>query len=275
MLTCYRLNNRLTWGTTHNMRDYWLPLKDYGQRVDVSNLILRHFYTGLGLTSLVIRASSWHLTGHILFYEVKQSKHVLYSVSMLRNFQRRKCCKEITENSQAIARPHREVIISIVIRSVGQPSWFGAPLEIFKNDIVSRSCFPVIHFFIVVSSTCRISSRTCLCNWMRDRSPGNVVLKRVFILPSNSSFVFFSHVLRAVDQFDPRKHCDSPSLGCGTPCSAVSVLAEGLSRLLEFPDVTLPDYEQNWRYDGVGQSVLRQFQHKVGLSVEGGQSRRW
>ncbi len=37
------------------------------------------------------------------------SKHMLYFVNMLRNFQRRKCCKEITENSQDIVRPRREV----------------------------------------------------------------------------------------------------------------------------------------------------------------------
>ncbi len=55
--------------------------------------------------------------------EVKYvSKHMLYSVSMLRNFQRRKCCKEITDNSQTIVRPHREVLIFVVLTSVGQPS---------------------------------------------------------------------------------------------------------------------------------------------------------
>ncbi len=54
-----------------------------------------------------------------------QGKHVLYSVTMLRNFQRRNHCKEITENRQVIVRPHREVIISVVIGSVGQPSWMA------------------------------------------------------------------------------------------------------------------------------------------------------
>ncbi len=67
-------------------------------------------------------------------------KHVLYSANILRNFQRRSCCKEITENSQKIVRPHRGVIISVVIRSGGQPSWSSAPLE---NSVVHffRRCF--------------------------------------------------------------------------------------------------------------------------------------
>ncbi len=56
---------------------------------------------------------------------------MLYSVNMLRNFQRRNCCKEITENRRIIVRPHREVIISVVIRPFDLPSWLVAPLEIF------------------------------------------------------------------------------------------------------------------------------------------------
>ncbi len=50
-----------------------------------------------------------------------KSKHVLYSVNTLRNCHRRNCCKEITENRRIIVRPHREVIISVVIGSAGQP----------------------------------------------------------------------------------------------------------------------------------------------------------
>ncbi len=61
-------------------------------------------------------------SGNLFQYGTKVSKHVLYSVNMLRNFQRRNCFKEITENSQNVVRPHREVIISVVIGSVGQSS---------------------------------------------------------------------------------------------------------------------------------------------------------
>ncbi len=40
-------------------------------------------------------------------YFLQVSKHVLYSANILRNFHRRKSYKEITENSQNIARLHR------------------------------------------------------------------------------------------------------------------------------------------------------------------------
>ncbi len=50
---------------------------------------------------------------------------MIYSVNVLRNFQRRNWCKEIKENSQHIARPYREVIISVVIGSIGPPTLSG------------------------------------------------------------------------------------------------------------------------------------------------------
>ncbi len=81
---------------------------------------------------------------------------------MLRNFQRRNCCKEITENRQIIVRQHRAVIISVVIGSVGQPSWTGAPLKIFKITLSRGVAFQLSISFTVVSSTCKISWRTKL-----------------------------------------------------------------------------------------------------------------
>ncbi len=87
-------------------------------------------------------------------------KHVLYSVNMLRSFQRRNCCMEIAENNQNIVRPHREVIVSVVIGSVGQPSWIGAPLETFKSKFPRRIAFQWFISFIIGSSTCKISRRT-------------------------------------------------------------------------------------------------------------------
>ncbi len=38
------------------------------------------------------------------------------------NIRRMKCCKDITGNRQIIVRQYREVIISVVIGSIGQPS---------------------------------------------------------------------------------------------------------------------------------------------------------
>ncbi len=60
---------------------------------------------------------------------------MLYSVNMLRNFQRRKCCKEITENSQDIARPRREVLIFVVLAFVVSHLEIGAPLEVVKSTL--------------------------------------------------------------------------------------------------------------------------------------------
>ncbi len=87
---------------------------------------------------------------------------MLYSVNMLRNYQRRNCCKEITENRQIIVRQHREVIISVVIGSVGQPSWIAAPLEIFKITLSRGVAFQLSISFTAVSFTCKISWRTKL-----------------------------------------------------------------------------------------------------------------
>ncbi len=87
---------------------------------------------------------------------------MLYSVNILRNFQRRNCCKEITGNSQNIVRPRQEVIISVVIGSVGQPSSIGAPLGIFQNTLSRGVAFQWSIYFAVVSSTCKISWRTKL-----------------------------------------------------------------------------------------------------------------
>ncbi len=50
---------------------------------------------------------------------------MLYSVNILRKFQRRNCCKEIKENSQNIARPYREGIISVVIGFIDPPTLSG------------------------------------------------------------------------------------------------------------------------------------------------------
>ncbi len=72
---------------------------------------------------------------------------MLYSVNMLRNFQRRKCCKEITDNSWTIVRPHREVLIFVVLTSVGQLSWNWRTVGDLQKRIVSRSSLPVGHFF--------------------------------------------------------------------------------------------------------------------------------
>ncbi len=75
---------------------------------------------------------------------------MLYSVNMLRNFQRRTCCKEITENGRNISRPHGKVIIFVVIGSVGQPSWRTV------GDLQLSISFTVLY------STCKISWRTKL-----------------------------------------------------------------------------------------------------------------
>ncbi len=81
---------------------------------------------------------------------------------MLRNFQRRKCCKEITKNSQNIVRAHRKVLISVMLAVVGQPSWIGARSEIFKNTLSQGVCFKLSLSLTVVSSTCKISWRKIL-----------------------------------------------------------------------------------------------------------------
>ncbi len=59
---------------------------------------------------------------------------MLYSVNVLRNFQRRKW-------------------------SVGQPSWIGAPLEIFKSAFSLGVAFQLSSSFTAVSSTYKISWR--------------------------------------------------------------------------------------------------------------------
>ncbi len=82
---------------------------------------------------------------------------MIYSVKISRNFRRRKCCKEIAENSQDVVRPHREVLISVVFASVGQPSWIGAPLKIFKSTLSRGVAFQLSISLTVVSSTCKIS----------------------------------------------------------------------------------------------------------------------
>ncbi len=72
---------------------------------------------------------------------------MLYSVNILRNFQRRKCCKEITENSKTIVRPHEEVSISFELTSFGQHILNWRTVGDHKKHIVSRSSLPVVHFF--------------------------------------------------------------------------------------------------------------------------------
>ncbi len=89
-------------------------------------------------------------------------KHVLYSANILRNFQRRSYCKELTENSRKIVKPHRGVIISVVIRSGNQPSWSGAPFETFKNTLSDRVAFQFSISSAVVSSTCEVPRGTKL-----------------------------------------------------------------------------------------------------------------
>ncbi len=81
---------------------------------------------------------------------------MLYCVNMSRNVFRKNCCKEITDNSQNIAWPHGEVMISVVNGPVSQPSSIGAPLEIFKCtlsrgvafqfSISSPSFLPLVRF---------------------------------------------------------------------------------------------------------------------------------
>ncbi len=68
-----------------------------------------------------------------IYFITKKSKHVLNSANILRNFQKWNSCREITENSPNIVCPHQGVITSVEIGSVGQQSWIGTPLEIFKN----------------------------------------------------------------------------------------------------------------------------------------------
>ncbi len=85
-----------------------------------------------------------------------------YSVSILRKFQWMNCCKEITENIQNIVKPHREVIISVVIGFVRQPVWTSAPLEIFKNAMPRGVTFQLSISFAVVSSSCEMLWRTKL-----------------------------------------------------------------------------------------------------------------
>ncbi len=85
---------------------------------------------------------------------------MFYSVNTLQDFQRRNCSKEITENSQNIVRPHREVIISVAVRPVGQTSWICIPLEICKSTLSRLVAFQLSISFTVVFSNCKILRRT-------------------------------------------------------------------------------------------------------------------
>ncbi len=102
---------------------------------------------------------------------------------------------------------------------------------------------------------------TLYTNRMRRRPSSNVGRVEHFTLSSD--------VQRAVDQFGPREHWDSLSMGYGTPRSAAFMLAKGPSHLLVFPEViwSVCEIWQKWRYEGVGQSVRRRFWHKVGLAM--------
>ncbi len=46
--------------------------------------------------------------------------------------------KWIPENNRNIVGPHRGITLSVVIGSVGQPTWIGTPSEILRRQIVPQ-----------------------------------------------------------------------------------------------------------------------------------------
>ncbi len=93
-----------------------------------------------------------------------------------------------TENSQNIVRPHR-VLISVVLASVDQPSWIGAPLEIFKSTLFRGVAFQLsfisplflISYFVIkrrsANHAWRPSSKAVRSMWLcwihHNLSPNN------------------------------------------------------------------------------------------------------
>ncbi len=82
---------------------------------------------------------------------------MLYSVNMLRKLS----AKKLLQGN--IVRPHVEVMISVVIGSVFQPSWNWRTVGDLQTHIISFGvAFQLSISFTVVSSTCKVSWRTKL-----------------------------------------------------------------------------------------------------------------
>ncbi len=132
---------------------------------------------------------------------------------------------------------------------------------VFHASIKSRVCLLVP--LPMTEALSKSDSWPVVRQWRARRSIHPVFKQRLCV---------HSYAQRAVDQFRHLKHLDSPSMSNGTTRPTVSVLAKAPSNLLAFPEMTCLACElwQNWRDEGIGQSFLKRFWHKIGLSILGG-----